>query len=58
MQALQQLLGDTRNTELLRAVLEKWAAKRGKKIAIVPALERLQEKREGLMQKIVESRSM
>jgi CHAD domain-containing protein len=55
MHAFQQLLGDTRDVELLRTRLEKWAAKRGNKIAIVPALEGLQEKREQLMQKIVQS---
>ena len=55
MHSFQQLLGDTRDLELLRTRLEKWATKRGNIIAIVPALENLQEKREGLMQKIVES---
>jgi CHAD domain-containing protein len=55
MHTFQQLLGDTRDLELLRTRLEKWATKRGKIIAIAPALEDLQEKREGLMQKIVES---
>ena len=39
----------------IRAELEKWARKRGKKIAIVPALETLKEKRESLLGKFVES---
>jgi CHAD domain-containing protein len=55
MRAFQQLMGDSRDLEMLRAELEKWANKRGRKIAIVPALETLQEKREGLIKKIVES---
>lgn len=55
MKALQQLMGDSRDLEILRAELEKWARKKGRKIAIVPALERLQQKREGLLEKIVES---
>jgi CHAD domain-containing protein len=55
MQAFQGLLGDTRDVELLRTRLERWAAKKGNKIAVVPALESLQERRQGLMQKIVES---
>jgi CHAD domain-containing protein len=55
MRAFQQLMGDSRDLEMLRAELEKWAQKKGRKIAIVPALETLQEKREGLIRKIVES---
>jgi CHAD domain-containing protein len=55
MRAVQQLLGDARDVQLLHARLEKWAGKRGKKVAIVPALESLREKRELLMQKVVES---
>jgi len=55
MQAFQKLLGDTRDAELLRAVLERWAAKRGKKIAAVPVLDRLTQKREDLLKKINDS---
>jgi hypothetical protein len=55
MQGFQQLIGDSRDLEILRAELEKWAKKRGKKIAIVPALETLNEKRESLIRKFVES---
>jgi CHAD domain-containing protein len=55
MHSLQQLLGDFRDLELLGVRLEKWAAKRGKKIAIVPALEALNEKRQDFMKKIIES---
>ena len=57
MQAFQQLMGDSRDLEMLRAELEAWARKRGKKIAIVPALEQLREKRDILIKKIVESSS-
>jgi CHAD domain-containing protein len=55
MQIFQQLIGDSRDLEILRTEMEKWASKRGKKIAIVPALETLNEKRQGLIRKFVES---
>jgi CHAD domain-containing protein len=55
MHSFQQLIGDSRDLEILRAELEKWAKKRGKKIAIVPALETLNEKRESLIRKFVDS---
>jgi CHAD domain-containing protein len=55
MQGFQQLLGDTRDTELLRNELEKWASKKGKKIAVVPTLEQLDEQREALRKKITEA---
>jgi hypothetical protein len=55
MHAFQQLIGESRDVELLRTALEKWANKRGKVIAVVPALDRLQEKRDNLLKKIFES---
>ena len=55
MRAFQKLMGDSRDLEMLRADMEKWAAKKGRKIAIVPALERLEEKRQRLIRKIVTS---
>jgi CHAD domain-containing protein len=55
MHALQQLLGESRDVELLRTELEKWVSRKGKKIAAVPALERLGEERETLRKKIGES---
>jgi CHAD domain-containing protein len=55
MHAFQQLIGESRDVELLRTALEKWANKRGKIIAVVPALYRLQEKRDNLLKKIFES---
>ncbi|HYR43443.1 MAG TPA: CHAD domain-containing protein, partial [Terriglobia bacterium] len=55
MHAFQQLMGESRDVEMLRVELEKWAKKKGKKIAVVPALERLQNKREALLKKIIES---
>jgi CHAD domain-containing protein len=55
MQGFQQLLGDTRDVDMLRTELEKWASKQGKKIAVVPALDRLLEKKEKLLKKIVAS---
>lgn len=53
MRTFQKLMGDSRDLEMLRAELEKWAMKKGRKIAAVPALERLEEKRQGLIRKIV-----
>jgi len=55
MHAFQQLLGETRDIEILRNELKEWAAKKGKIIAIVPALTLLQEKREKLLSKIIQS---
>ena len=55
MHAFQQLIGESRDVELLRTALEKWANKRGKVMAVVPALDRLQQKRDGLLKKIFES---
>lgn len=55
MHKFQQLMGDTRDLEILRDALEKWAKKKGKKIAVVPTLERLQDKRESLLKKLVAS---
>jgi CHAD domain-containing protein len=55
MHAFQQLIGESRDVELLRTALEKWANKRGKVIAVVPALDRLQQKRDSLLKKIFES---
>jgi CHAD domain-containing protein len=55
MHSFQQLLGHARDAELLEARLEKWAAKRGNKMAVVPALERIKEERAQLTQRIVES---
>jgi CHAD domain-containing protein len=57
MHDFQQLIGESRDMEMLRAALEKWGDKNGKKIAIIPALDRLQEKRAALLKKIVESSS-
>ena len=55
MHAFQQLIGESRDVELLRTALEKWANKRGKVIAVAPALDRLQQKRDSLLKKIFES---
>jgi len=55
MHAFQQLIGESRDVELLRTALEQWANKRGKVIAVVPALDRLQQKRDSLLKKIFES---
>ena len=42
----QQLMGDTRDLDMLRTDLEKWASKKGNKVAIVPALQRPQEEKD------------
>ena len=55
MQEFQQLMGDSRDLEMLRAELEKWADKRGKRIAMVPAVDCLQQERESLLKRIIES---
>jgi len=55
MHGFQQLLGDTRDVDILRIELDKWASKQGKKIAVVPVLDRLLEKKEKLLKKIVAS---
>jgi CHAD domain-containing protein len=55
MHGFQQLLGNTRDVQLLHAKLERWASKRGRKIAIVPMLEQLDETRSQLISRIVES---
>jgi ribosomal 50S subunit-associated protein YjgA (DUF615 family) len=55
MHKFQQLMGDTRDVEILRDALEKWAKKKGKKIAVVPTLERLEYKRETLLKKLIGS---
>ena len=55
MHAFQQLMGDSRDVEILRAELQKWSAKKGNIIAMAPALQRLEQKRESLLKKIIES---
>src|SRR5262249_47507832 len=55
MHAFQQIMGDSRDVGMLPVGLEKWAQKRGRIIAVVPALEQLKEKREDLLKKIIES---
>jgi CHAD domain-containing protein len=55
MQVFQQLMGDSRDVALLRTELEKWAKKKGRTIAIVPTLQRLREKRESLLRRVVHS---
>src|SRR5262249_9736789 len=55
MHSFQQLIGESRDVELLRTALEKWASKRGKIIAIVPALDRLPQMRDSRLKKVVSS---
>jgi CHAD domain-containing protein len=55
MHAVQQLLGETRDVELLLSELQRWASKKGKTIAIVPALDRLAERRESLLKQLSEA---
>lgn len=57
MRAFQQLMGESRDLEMLRGKLDRWAKKKGKRIAVAPTLDRLQEKREELVQKILKSSS-
>lgn len=53
MHACQTLMGDTRDSQVLQARLEKWAAKRGKRVAVAPVLETLQRRRERLLKRIM-----
>jgi CHAD domain-containing protein len=55
MHAFQQLLGNTRDVQLFRLELDEWASKKGRKIAIVPLLEQLDETSRQHLDKIVES---
>jgi len=58
MHAYQQLMGDARDIEILRAHLQKWAAKRGKLLAVIPVLDRLAQKRARLIKSIAKSSDM
>ena len=55
MRAFQKLMGDSRDLALLRVELEHWANKKGKKLAVIPALTHLQEKRQTLLNQLLES---
>jgi len=55
MHAIQQLVGEYRDVAMLRAEFQKWAGRKGKIIAIAPELDRLQQKTDKLLKKIVES---
>jgi len=57
MQALQRLMGDSRDIALVGAELEEWAKKKGRTIAIIPALQRLKDKRESLIRRVVDASS-
>jgi CHAD domain-containing protein len=57
MHACQQLMGDTRDLEILKTELEKWAHKQGRKVAdaVAPQLAQLERKRERLVNSIRKS---
>jgi CHAD domain-containing protein len=55
MHPYQQLMENTRDIEILRAHLQKWAAKRGRTTAVVPVLDRLAEKRARMIKSITKS---
>jgi CHAD domain-containing protein len=55
MQKFQKLMGEARDLELLRDKLEKWAAKEGRKVAVVPALDQLAKGREELLKRVVKA---
>jgi CHAD domain-containing protein len=52
MKTLQQLMGDTRDTAILRAELEEWATKKGRKKMIASALDQLERRRIRLEKRI------
>jgi CHAD domain-containing protein len=53
MRAFQKLMGDTRDLEILRVELEHWANQKGKKLAVIPAVRELEEKRQALLNELV-----
>ncbi len=55
MRAVQKVMGDSRDIEILRDKLEQWAKRKGNKVAVIPALQQLEEKRAELLQKVRES---
>jgi CHAD domain-containing protein len=55
MRVFQKLIGDARDIEMLRVELDQWAKKKGKKVAVVPALQQLEEKRQALLKEVIES---
>jgi CHAD domain-containing protein len=55
MRAFQKLIGDSRDLGILRVELEHWANKKGKTLAVIPALQGLEEKRQTLLNKLVEA---
>jgi hypothetical protein len=57
MGAFQKLMGDCRDLEIVRGALEEWVKKKGKKIAVIPALEDLEKKRAALLKNVSESSS-
>ncbi len=58
MHEYQQLMGNSRDVEMLRAHLERWAVKRGKKVAVVPVLERLTKMRVRMIIRITQASDM
>src|SRR5262249_53054129 len=52
MRTFQKLMGDTRDLEILRVELEHWANKKGKTLAVIPALRELEAKRQALLDKL------
>ena len=55
MRAFQKLIGDSRDLGILRVELEHWANKKGKTLAVIPALQELEEKRQRLLNKLLDS---
>ena len=55
MRAFQKLIGDSRDLGILRVELEHWANKKGKTLAVIPALQELEEKRQTLLNKLLDS---
>jgi CHAD domain-containing protein len=57
MRVFQKLMGDSRDLEIFHVALEEWAKKKGNKMAVIPALKNLEEKREALLKKVSEASS-
>jgi CHAD domain-containing protein len=55
MRTFQKLIGDSRDLGILHVELEHWANKRGKTLTVIPALQELEEKRQTLLNKLLEA---
>src|SRR5262249_6081668 len=55
MRTFQKLMEDSRDLEILRVELEHWANKQGKTLTVIPALQELEEKRQVVLNELLEA---